>query len=52
MGYNFDAERFYRENEGDFEKYDAEYAQALAKMEATWRDHFTPKPAAASPARD
>lgn len=41
MGYDFDAERFYRENEADFAIYDAEYAQALAKMEATWPDHFT-----------
>jgi hypothetical protein len=41
IGYDFDAERFYRENEADFEKYEAEYAQALAQMEVTWPDHFT-----------
>jgi hypothetical protein len=41
MGYDFDAERFYRENEVDFEVYDTEYARAFAKMEVTWPDHFT-----------
>ncbi|HSV64165.1 MAG TPA: hypothetical protein VLH83_12550 [Chthoniobacterales bacterium] len=41
IGYDFDAERFYREIEGDFEKYGTEYNQALAIMEVTWPDHFT-----------
>jgi hypothetical protein len=41
MGYDFDAERFYRENEADFEIYDTEYAQAFAKMEVTWPDRFS-----------
>jgi hypothetical protein len=41
MSYDFDAERFYRENEKDLEEYTAEYNQAFAIMEVTWPDHFT-----------
>jgi hypothetical protein len=41
MGYDFDAERYYRENENDMEDYTAEYNQAFAKMELAWPDHFT-----------
>lgn len=40
-GYDFDAERFYRETEQSGEDNINEYNQALAKMEITWPDHFT-----------
>jgi hypothetical protein len=40
-GYDFDAERFYREIERDGQDNITEYNQALAKMELTWPDHFT-----------
>ena len=41
QGYDFDAERFYREIEKDSQDNITEYDQALAKMEVTWPDHFT-----------
>jgi hypothetical protein len=41
QGYDFDAERFYRDIEKDERHNTAEYNQAFAKMEVTWPDHFT-----------
>jgi hypothetical protein len=41
QGYEFDAERFYRQVEKDSQDNIAEYNQAFAKMEVTWPDHFT-----------
>jgi hypothetical protein len=40
MGYDFDAERYFRENESDMDDYTVEYNQALAKMEVTWPERF------------
>jgi hypothetical protein len=41
MGYDFDAERYYRENERDLESYTVEYNEAFARMEVNWPEHFT-----------
>lgn len=40
-GYDFDAERYYRESEGALEEYTAEYEEALAKMEVDWPNPLT-----------
>jgi hypothetical protein len=41
QGYDFDAERFYRQIEKDGRDNTTEYNQALAKMDVNWPDHFT-----------
>lgn len=40
-GYDFDAERYYRESEAALEGYTAAYQEALARMEVDWPDRLT-----------
>ena len=40
MGYEYDAERFYRESEAAQTEYEAEYKQAFATMEVNWPERF------------
>jgi hypothetical protein len=41
-GYDFDAERFYRDSEAAQECYQAEYRRFLARMEIDWAERFAP----------
>ncbi len=43
MGYEFDAERFYREAEAAEGEYEIEYNQAFATMEVDWPERFDPE---------
>ena len=40
-GYDFDAERFFREGEAALEKCEADYRKALATMESNWPEWMT-----------
>lgn len=40
MGYDYDAERFYRESEAAQGKYETEFNQACATMEVDWPERF------------
>ena len=43
MGYDYDAERFYREAEAAEGEYETEYKQAFATMEVDWPERFDPE---------